>query len=293
MTRGPLAAATIALALCSACASVRARHARDVGTAGAQWAKATDAVLVLAEETTADADSARVLSEARGLPKDSRREVLEKHASISAVVADLERLRRHARLLGRYFERLHDLSDDAEDTSVQKATASAADAAVSLGKELTDSKLLTASERDAIARSAGLAVRAGREAALSRELERRGDLVARELLLQQTVLEAVRRQVRADSATLAELGLARDVVRPYVDDTVSDPRAWIALRRTYVLPAEPSEALAAASTAASGLRTAWTALAEGHFDAAAWAAVSADAEALASYVALIQEARRR
>jgi hypothetical protein len=271
---------------------VGARHARDAGTAGSEWAKATDAVLRLAEETAVDADSARALSEAQGLSKDDRRAALGKHAGIPTLVGDLQRLRRHARLLGRYFERLHDLSDDSADASVEDATARAAEAAVTLGKEISGSTLVSAAERDAIAKTGSLTVRAGREAALSRELERRGDTIARELELERAALDAVRQQIRADQASLRDLGYSRDVVRPYVDGSVSDAAGWIAARRAYVLPADPSEALAQASDTASRLRKSWSALVEGRFDSAAWSAIAADAETLADYVRLVEEARR-
>jgi hypothetical protein len=292
MSRLGRAAALLVLVFGSACASVKARHARDAGTAGAEWAKAMDAVLRVAEETTVDADSARALSEAQGLPKESRREVLEKHGNVAAVVADLQRLRRHARLLGRYFERLHDLSDDASDSTAEDATKRAADAVVTLGQEVSGSKLLTAAERDAISKTVGLTARAGREAALSRELERRGEVIAKELELERVVLDAVRRLVRADASTIRELGLARDVVRPYVENAVGDPAGWIASRRAYVLPPDPSEALATAGDATSRLKAAWAALVEGRFDAAAWSTIAADAETVISWVRLVEEARR-
>lgn len=292
MSRLAGACASLLLVLCTSCASVRVRHARDVGTAGAEWAKATDALLRAAEETAVDADSARALSEAQGLSKETRREALAKHGNIGSVIADLQRLRRHVRLLARYFERVHDLSDDARDTAAEDATTHAADAVVALGKELSGSTLLTAAERDAISKTAGLAVRASREAALSRELATRGETIARELQLEQTLLEAVRRMVRADAATVRDLGLARDVVRPYVDGAVSDAPGWIALRRSYVLPPDPSQAIAAAGDAASRLRSAWAALVEGRFDSAAWSAISADSETLASYAELLEKARR-
>ena len=293
--RGITRAGAVGLLLASACvgcASVRAEHAKRVGAAGALWAKATDAALRLAEETSVDADSARVLSEGQGLSREARREVLDRHAGVSAPVADLERLRRHARLLARYFDRLRDLSDDATDAAAEDATAKAADAAIALGRELSDSKLLTATERDALARTTRLAFRGVRERVLARELELRGDAIGRELHLQQLLLEAVRRQVHADAASISELGLARDVVRPYVEGSVSDPRGWTALRRGYLLPPEPSEILAEAGDTASRLRSAWTALAEGRFDAAAWSALAADADTLASWVRLLREVRR-
>ncbi|HEY6051171.1 MAG TPA: hypothetical protein VIZ58_07970, partial [Thermoanaerobaculia bacterium] len=194
-----------ALLVSVGCASVRADHSRTVATAGAAWARAMDSVLVLAEETAVDADSARALSESGGLARDARRQVLERHEGIAALVADLERLRRHTRILGRYFDALHSLTETDADTRAREAAAQAASAASDLGRELTGSTLLTPSERDLLGKSAGYAVRGVREAALGRELEARGQSIEQELALEQALLVALRRNIRVDSASLREL----------------------------------------------------------------------------------------
>jgi hypothetical protein len=280
------------LPLCPACASVTAEHAKKVAAAGTAWGRATDALLLSAEEIAIDADSARVLSEGQGLAPDARRRVFEKHAGVAQGVADFERLRRHARLLTRYFARLGDLSDPAVDRAADEAASRAAGAAAELGRELSGSALLTSSERDLLGRTAALSVRGVREHALARELEARGAAIAHELLVQQTLLEAVRRRVRADAASAHDLGMQRDVARPYWENAVADPPGWIALRRRYTLPHAVSDALADAGDTASRLRAAWAALAEGRLDAAAWSALLADAETLASFASAVRDVRR-
>jgi len=274
------------------CASVRADHSRTVATAGAAWARAMDAVLVLAEETAVDADSARALSESGGLARDARRQVLERHQGIAALVADLERLRRHTRLLGRYFDALHELTETDADVRAREAAARAAAAASDLGRELTGSTLLTAPERDLIGKSAGYAVRGVREAALARELEARGPAIEGELALEQALLVALRRNIRVDSASLRELADERDVAGPFVNGAISDPRGWISIRRSLVLPAPAVESLGDAADAASRVRGAWAALVSGRFDGSAWSAVLADAETLTDLVRSVREARR-
>ncbi|MEO8432329.1 MAG: hypothetical protein ABI592_12525 [Acidobacteriota bacterium] len=273
------------------CASVQVSHAKAVASAGTAWATAMDGLLRLVEETSIDADSARVLSEGRKLTRDERRQVLGKHAAISATVADLERLRKHARALGRYFQALHALTETDADKSAEAAAARAAGAASELGKELAGSPLLTASERDLIGRAAGAVVGGVREQALRRELEARGAVIARELDIEYAVLVAVRRQVRADAASVRELGLARDVTEPYLEGTVTDAHEWISRRREHTLPEAAAEALGDASETASRLKTAWGALTQGRLDDAAWSAILADAESLVTWVRDIERAR--
>jgi hypothetical protein len=285
-------ALALSLPLCPACASVRAEHAQTVATAGMAWARAMDAVLVLAEETAVDADSARALSESEGLTRDARRQVLDRHEGIAALVADIERLRRHGKLLGRYFEALHGLTESDADARARDAAVQAASAATDLGKELAGSTLLTASERELLGKSTGLAVRGVREAALARELEARGAVIGTQLELQEALLAALRRTIRVDSASLRQLAAERDVAGPFVNGSIADPRGWISFRRSLVLPPATVEALADAADAASRVRTAWAALVSGRFDAAAWSSVLADADTLVALVRSLQEVRR-
>jgi len=284
-------ALALSLSLCLGCASVRAEHAQTVATAGGAWARAMDAVLVLAEETAVDADSARALSESEGLTRDARRQVLDRHEGIAALVADMERLRRHGKLLGRYFEALHGLTETDADARARDAAVKAASAAADLGKELAGSTLLTASERELLGKSTGLAVRGVREAALASELEARGAIIERELGLQEALLAALRRTIRVDSASLRQLAAERDVAGPFVNGSIADARGWISFRRSLVLPPATVEALADAADAASRVRSAWAALVSGRFDAAAWSSVLADAETLVALVRSVKEVR--
>ncbi|MCA1581316.1 MAG: hypothetical protein LC796_07955 [Acidobacteria bacterium] len=287
--RAALAAAWLLFAC--GCASVRMEHGAAVGTAGAAWGRAMDSLLLLAEETAVDADSARALSEGQGLSREDRRAVLEKHAGVEDLISDLERLRRHARLLTRYFEGLRELADPAADRAASDAAAKAADAAGELGRELAGSKLLSTSERDLLSKTAGLLVRGVREGALDREVAARASAVGHELAVQKTLLDALRREIRADALSLRELGRQRDVARPYLENRIQDSAAWIAHRRLYTLPPAVGDILADASDTASRLRSAWAALAEGRLDGAAWSVLLADADTLASWVRAVRDAR--
>ena len=293
MTRRPIVLGPLlaALAVCAAACGSTA-HARKIVTAGAAYGRATDALLSVTQETAVDADSARLLSEARGLSRDERRALLAKHGGVSQVNADLERLRRHARLLTRYFEALGRLAADDADAAAADATEAAASALNKLGTELSGSPLLDASERDLLAQTASLSVQAVRRAAIDKELKARASAIDREIAVQQTMLDAVRRKLRADMATVASLGRERDVTRPFVDDAISDPRGWMALRRGYVLAAPDDGALKDASSAASKLRTAWKAFAAGGFDETARESLLSDLEEVVAYAETVRKAVR-
>src|SRR5215471_4502932 len=289
----PLGAA-LALCLSAACASTTATipHAKRLASAGVAYGKAADALIGATEETSVDADSARLLSEAQGLSREDRRALLEKHAGTADLVAELERLRKHARLLTRYFEALGNLADDSVDTEAGTRIDSVADALNSAGQALSGSKLLSPAETDALSKGGRLVVRAVRSQALTRELTRRADAIDRELRLQKAMLDALRRKVQTDLASINTLGSERDITRPFLDSIIADERAWIALRRSYLLSPRKVEALSEASDAASKLRSAWAAFVEGKFDEPARAALLADLDSILAFAESVKAATR-
>lgn len=251
-----------------------------MASAGAAYGRATDKLIGAAEETSLDADSARLLSEAQGLSRDDRRALLEKHAAAADLISELEKLRKHSRLLTRYFEALGSLADDAVDTEAANQINGIAGSLNSAGQALSGSKILSSAETDLISGAARLTVRAVRTGALSRELAARADTIDRELRIQQAFLAALRRKVQADLASIAALGRERDVTRPFLEGSIADQRAWIDLRRSYILAPRSVEALSDASEAASKLRSAWAAFVEGRTDESA---LLADLESVISF----------
>lgn len=278
-----LLTAVAALVLCPACASTSAVHGRALASAGAAYGKAADLLLQATQAAAVDADSARLLSEGQGLSREERRVLLARHAPVSQTIADLSRLRRHARLLTRYFEALGRLAGSDADTEAGDAAGDAAAALSRLGGELTGSQLLDKGERDTISQLARLTVQTVRRSAFERELSTRGPAIDRELQIQQTLLDAVRRKVRADLDSAAALGSERDVTRPFVENAVSDPRAWMSLRRAYLLVPPSTDALKSASHAASKLRAAWRDWVSGRFDEAAGRELMADIETVVGF----------
>lgn len=277
-----------ALLLCPACASTSAVHGRALASAGAAYGRAADLLLQATEEAAVDADSARLLSEGRGLSPQERRELLAKHAPVSSIVADLARLRRHARLLSRYFEAVGRLAGSGAEGEAGDAAGDTAAALSRLGQELTGSTLLTTTERDALSQLARLSVEVMHRGRLERELSARGAAIDQELQVQTTLLDAVRRKLRADLDSAAVLGAERDVTRPFVDDAVSDPRAWVALRRAYLLVPPSTDALKSASNAASKLRAAWRAWVSGRFDDAAVRELMSDIETVVGFAETVR-----
>ncbi len=276
----------LALSVFPACVSTS--HAKKLASAGIAYGRAMDALLRVTEESAVDADSARLLSEGQGISRDARREVLEKHAAVTETVADLDRLRRHARLLARYFGALGDLTSGDADREAADAIGAVASAVNDAGKALGASKLISPADRDALSQLARLTVRAARSRAIAKELETRASSIEQQLRIEHTVLEAIRRKLRSDLESVSELGLQRDVTRPYVEDAIVDPKAWIAARRAYLLSPQSIEVLHDAGEAAGKLRAAWIAFTEGRLDEAASRGLLSDLDSIVAFAEAVK-----
>jgi hypothetical protein len=267
--RTNLFSAALALGFAVSCASTS--HVKELASSGAAYSTALDALLQATRESAVDASSARALSQAFGLADATvRARILESQDKLTtSMLGELERLRRHARLLGRYFEALGDLDDDGADQSASKAVVGSADALADLGKALAVSDQLSKAEKDALGQAAGLVVAGVRERAIARELQARADLIDLQLRIHKELLEALRGKLRADQQSVFDLGYARDVKEPFEAGQIGDSRAWIERRRGYLLMDKDLEALEKAGDAASRLRSAWRGSVEGKFDAEA------------------------
>ncbi len=277
----PVALSLFLFLLLSGCASTS--HVKRLASAGAAYGSTIATLLRATQETAVDADSARLLSEGHGVSRETRRELLEKHAAIARTVADLERLRQHARLLTRYFEALRELADSETERSAREALEGAAAASARLGKELGASTLLEPREKDSLGQLASFAVRGIRERAIAEELRKRGPFIDEQLRIQQAVLEAVRRKFKADRQSLYDLELQREVIRPYVEDRIADESEWAQTRRGFVLREAGVEALEEAGEAASRFRSAWAAFVEGRLNEAALRSLLRDIESLVAF----------
>ncbi len=288
MRRAWRAIPVLVLSVFPACVSTS--HAKKLASAGIAYGRAMDTLLRVTQESAVDADSARLLSEGQGISREARREVLEKHAAVTETVADLDRLRRHARLLARYFGALGDLAAGDADKEAADAIGGVASAVNDAGKALGASKLISPADRDALSQLARLTVRAARSRAIAKELETRASSIEQQLRIEHTVLEAIRRKLRSDLESVSELGLQRDVTRPYVEDAIADAKAWIAARRTYLLSPPSPEALHDAGEAAGKLRAAWIAFAEGRLDEAASRGLLSDLDSIVAFAEAVKAA---
>jgi hypothetical protein len=207
-------------------------------------------------------------------------------------VAVFEQLREQARLLARYFQALAELAEDGTDKDVGDSLVGSAKALDKLGTELGASSFLGQDEQDALHQAAGIVVHGVRDHAIAVELEARGNLIVRQLRINEALIRALTKKLHADLATLAVQGYARDVKGPFVNDKVTNTKSWMALRKQYLLTDRNVEALEQAADAADQLRAAWRACLEGRFDDAAIQDVLKNVDAALSLTESIEAARK-
>lgn len=238
-----------------------------VATAGIAYAAKMPPLLDRAFELAAAVDS-RALVEARdGLPAEQRREALRKFdAAMADRLKDYEAAKRHNDLLRSYFATLRALL---ESDGPGATGAAAKRLAAELGKvspRLRKARLGDVSVSGLVEPAATIAVASFRLAALRRELEVRGTAIERELALQEALVTAVARQVRADRELLSASLRNDEVVTPYVS-AKRLPKIWLTRRLRSLRPPADVEAAEAAEQAVRALRKAYVAAVEGRLDA--------------------------
>ena len=201
---------------------------------------------------------------------DEKSDVKEKGLEASLGVAlkvrmeILRDLRRHGRVLQRYFEALANIADS-------KAPQSAATAAESAFSQLAD--LSTAIKNSplklAIPAVTKLIVGSFKVRILENELKLRADAVAAELALQQAAFKVIGEQLATDLGVQLNRFETSQVIRPFVADAPL-PGDWAASREQFLKAGAAASSADAAARAAGSLREAFAAVVANRFDQSAF-----------------------
>jgi hypothetical protein len=216
--------------------------------------------LTLAGRVRVDATSEQLLQEDTEV-ENVDRAAYEKMARTDAErLKILERLRTHTQLLAQYFSRLGELASGNAGADVASSTNSIAASLNQIGKELRGSAIL--SNKDIAGKIASKLVEIKASGLLRRELEARAESIREEIATQEELLAALRDDVSKDLEVIATLRTRRTVLLPLTSPArIANPDQWIAARQQATILGGLPEELAAASTAARELRSAFEALA--------------------------------
>lgn len=257
----------LALAAGGCTAAADTARLETVAKAGIAYAAEAPPLLDRAFEAAVAVDS-RALVEARdGLSEEQRREALQQFdAAMAERLKDYGAARRHHGLLRSYFVALRALLE----SDGRKASGTVAKRLVAelerLSPRLKKMRMGDVSVNGLLEPAVAMTVASFRSAALRRELEARGPAIERELALQEALVTALARQVRADREILSGAFRNDEVVAPYVS-AKRLPKTWPGRRLKSLREPADVEAALAAEQAVRALRQAYVAAVEGRLDA--------------------------
>lgn len=234
--------------------------------AGIAYADKAPALMDRSFEAAVAADSGALLEERSRLSEPQRREALEKlDEAMEERRAGYAAAKRHNDLLKSYFEALKRLSRADAGKGIGAAAKKLAAELGKLSPTLKRLKVGGAPVGSLVEPAVELAVGAFRSSSLRGELEARGAVIERELALQQALVAAMARQIRADRAESLSRYRRNQVVEPYVN-AGRLPGTWASRRLRSLRDAVDVEAARAAEKAVRSLRAAYVAAAAKRLD---------------------------
>lgn len=197
--------------------------------AGNTYTTAMDKLLTTAGQIRIDKTSEQLL-------KDDRlsNQTLEGYNELSKLDVErleiLENLRKHNRLLTRYFALIDELaSSNAPDRAKQEIEGVVGNLN-KIGTQLRGSALVP--NTSVVKSVGGLVISSQIRGALREELDKRKDIIDREFQTQQVLLKVLSDSIKQDVSLTIESRELRQVIRPLVEEQpISDTDNWILKRR--------------------------------------------------------------
>lgn len=284
----------LVLGLAAGCASsTDTARLDEVAKTGIAYADKVPRLLDRAFELAVAVDSG-ALAEARpGLSAEQRREALrEFNAAMAERLEEYVAAKSHNDLLRSYFLAMQALVEPDRRKGIGNAAKRLTAELGKLSPRLKKARMGDVSVGGLVEPAMEIAVASFRSTALRRELEARGATIERELALQEAMVTALARQVRADREILSARFRDEEVEEPYVS-AARLPRTWPARRLRSLREPADVEAALAAEQAISALRKAYVAAMEGRLDATRAAELATTVEGFVELVSRLgAEARR-
>lgn len=272
----------------SGCAATVARVTQfeSFALAGTRFADAVPDVLDESFKTTVNTSSLVLVQARKGLSDSARLEEIERNDStIRQRLEFLNDLKRHAKLLRRYFVALQSLAlTDAQSSGLTDVTSGLVSALGEISPNIASATVAGASISELVSPAATLAFAAFQSKVLEAELRRNALTVDRELSLQQAALTALSEAMRADLEAQFEVADRDKIALPYVRDGEL-PADWSQRRLEAFQRHIRLASVDAASQAAGDLRLSFVALVEDRLDRTMIGALLADINGIVTFLA--------
>ncbi len=249
----------------SSCTAVRTNQFKQFGQAGVAYSDAVTEMLDASGSAAIDVDSMVLVKTRQPLSTTERSEaILEHNKLLRDRLAVLGDLRRHARLMRSYFEVLGTLAESQGPSQIGTAAEGVVQALGNLHPSIQNAMVGSFPVADFVGSVTQIVVANFKAAALENELKKHGQTIERELDLQHAALSALAREMRVDLQAQIQQQESNDVVMPFVKDGPL-PGEWSNERKEILKSQISLASVDAAADAASKLKIAFVALAEGRF----------------------------
>jgi hypothetical protein len=225
--------------------------------AGTSYTTAMDSLLLATQQVEIDTTSERLLQDdtLSNLSLKQYRNLSDQNEETVRLIA---LLRRHVKLLSRYFGLLQELATSNAPGRAKTAIGGVIDNLNSVSKEIRGSALVPAN----VASGAGLitsAIISGKiRGALKEELNARKDTIEKELFLQEGLLKFLSEHLTHDFAIIKETREQRLVITPLTSETpIANADGWVNNRRSILTMSLVSQELNTASNSVKTLREAF------------------------------------
>jgi hypothetical protein len=183
--------------------------------------------------------------------------------AVIATTRQYAMIKRHAALLDDYFQKLAALASY-DSAPIAASTTTTVAAIQELSPKLQNLKVGDVALPKAAGDLAAVVVNGIKGRMLDRELRQHGDLINRELELQERVLAFISERIAADQELLAQQKVLNKLAVPFGDLSKPLPAEWVASRRDLLIAqANAAEPAAEAARLSRELRQAYLQLLEG------------------------------
>lgn len=222
--------------------------------AGTLYVESLDTLLKFAGDIKIDTTSEQLLQDDRILNRNQDYYEKRTNADIERLKI-LEDLRRHNRLLARYFVLLDELASSDAPERAQQEIGGIVGNINKIGNKLRESDLIEDRETSIIGAIGNLIISSQIEGALREELEARAETINKELETQEVLLDVLGDSINNELKITAESIQTRLIIRPYIqEEPIVKEDDWITTRKKVLTSQKTAWELANASDAARNFR---------------------------------------
>lgn len=260
---GKLALLVLSTIVATSCGAGRVNHFADFSQAGTAYVKALGALIDQAGASAIETDSLLLVTDRDVFPAGERgQQIVARDDAMRQRLVVLATLKRHAQLLGSYFEALGALAGSRAPSGIGTTAAGVVKSLDTLHASIEHAKVGNLAVSSFIGGAVEIAVAHFQSSALEHELKTNARPIERELNLQEAALRAVAEILRVDLQVQLNQAETRDIVLPF-GGTSPLPPGWTQRRKDILQASLATGSASAAADAAASLKLSFVALAEG------------------------------